>query len=391
MRSLFPPTAAPSTPPPGTQVAWRGTSRRHRLWIVLWCLWLIVPATVSYLVLTKQQSENRREAAARHAARMDPTKNDAVSTKLELAPPPGHEHDPPATKVDTGIYITRIPKYSIVEAHWRVDFYIWFSWQGDAINPGETFKIVSGEVESKTLMRKTDDGDKHYALYRVNADVTKKFDVTRFPRDEHVLTLVIEDQGLQLHQMVYTTNPALSEISSRVDVAGYTIAGTETVVKPHTYKTSMGDPALPPDYKATYSDFVMAVKLTRTNWGVFLKMFLPLYLAIALALGGMFVTGPAERLGLVSTALFVAVINGWTINEMIPEAGVTTLADVVSFVGYTAIGQTILQTVLYSRYFADREAEGKAAAAAIFDRATFVLVTAIVVALNVGILRAASG
>jgi hypothetical protein len=291
------------------RAAWSSLQKWQKTWLACWWVLLIVPATIGYVMLTGEQRHNRQEANERHRARMDPTKNDAVLTKLELAPPAGHEHDPPAVRVNTGAYVTRIPKHSIVDSSWNVDFYIWFSWEGAALNPGETFKIVSGEISSKALMRRTDEGDKHYALYRVNAEITKTFDTARFPRDEHVLTLVIEDQGLQYYQMVYTTDDALSALSSRADIAGYAVTRKETVIKPHTYKTSMGDPSLPADYKATYSDFVLAITIARPTWGVFFKMFLPLYLAVLLALVALFVRGAGERLGLTSTALFVAVIN----------------------------------------------------------------------------------
>jgi hypothetical protein len=371
------------------RAAWSALQKWQKTWLVCWCVFLIVPPTIGYVVLTGQQEDNRQAASERHRARMDPTKNDAVFTKLELTPPAGHEHDPPAMRVNTGAYVTRIPKHSIVDSSWNVDFYIWFSWEGTALNPGETFKIVSGEISSKALMRRTDDGDKHYALYRVNAEITKTFDTARFPRDEHVLTLVIEDQSLQYYQMVYTTNGALSELSSRVDIPGYAVTRKETVVKPHTYKTSMGDPALPADYKATYSDFVLAITISRPTWGVFSKMFLPMYLAVLLALVALLVRGPGERLGLTSTALFVAVINGWTINAMIPDTGTTTLADVISILGYVVIGQTILQSIFYHRYFADPAKDEHAAL--LFDRSSLVLVAIQAVVLNIGVLRAASG
>jgi hypothetical protein len=387
VRSWFPRSL--SARPRPSQAPSTTVSKRQRLWILLWCLWLTLPAVVGYVVLTNQQARNRQDAAQRHAARMDPTKNDAVATKLELAPPAGHEHDPPAVPVETGIYVTRIPKFSIVDSLWHVDFYLWFSWHGSAINPGESFKIVSGEITSKLLMRKTDEGDKHYALYRVNAEITKAFDISRFPRDEHVLTIVIEDQGLQLYQMVYTSKEDASALSSRINVSGYEILGKQTVVKPHTYKTSMGDPTLPIDYKATYSDFVMAITIARPTWGVFLKMFLPLFLAVALALAGLFVPGSAERLGIASTAMFVAVINGMSVNTMIPDTGVTTLADVLSDAGYFVIGQTIIQAILYGRFLADRGPTDRAVQ--LFDRGTFAILALQSVILNVGILKAASG
>lgn len=371
------------------KAAWSSLQRWQRTWLVCWCLCLIVPAAIGYVILTGQQARHREEAVTRHRERMDPTKNDAVATKLELAPPPGHEHDPPAVRVKTGAYVTRIPKQSIVEASWHVDFYVWFTWEGSTINPGETFKVVSGEITSKVLMRKTDEGERHYALYRVNAEISKTFDTSRLPRDEHVLTIVIEDQALQYYQMVYTTDEEASALSSRVNVPGYVVTGKQTVVKPHTYKTSMGDPALPADYKATYSDFVLAIMIARPSWGVFFKMFLPLYLALVLALAALFVRGAGERLGLVSTALFVAVINGMTVNSMIPDTGTTTLADVISVLGYVFIGETIVQAIFYQRYFADTTKD--TAAAMLFDRTSFVLVTLQAIVLNVGILAAASG
>jgi hypothetical protein len=385
VRSWFPPSAkrARKLTETVSDVPLRG-----KRWLALWCVWLIVPAIVGYFTLTKYEARLHAEVLARHAARLDPTKNDAVVTPLDLSRPAGHEHDPPAIAVETGIYVTRIPKLSPVASSWNVDFYIWFVWRGSTIDPGETFKIVSGEITSKALMRRTDEGDRHYALYRVNAELTKPFDLALFPRDEHLLTIVIEDQGLQYHQMVYTTDPRTSAMSSRIQLPGYAVGERKVLVKGHTYKTAMGDPTLPIDYRATYSDLVMAIPLARPNWGVFIKMFVPLFLAIALALAGLFATGPAERLGVVSTALFVAVVNGMVVNEIIPDTGITTLADIVTDLGYSLIGQTILQAILYGRFFSDRAANERSAR--FFDWSTFILLGTQAVALNVGVVLAAS-
>ena len=99
--------------------------------------------------------------------------------------------------------------------------------------------------------------------------------------------------------------------------------------------------------------------------------------------------GAGERLGLTSTALFVAVINGMSVNSLIPDTGTTTLADVIGILGYVFIGQTILQSIFYHRYFANPEKES--GAGLIFDRSTFVLMSMQAVILNVGILMAAAG
>ncbi len=55
-----------------------------------------------------------------------------------------------------GGYIDRISEFSVVDSSWKVDFFVWFNWDGEDLNPGETFKVVNGEILSRTLMKKSD-------------------------------------------------------------------------------------------------------------------------------------------------------------------------------------------------------------------------------------------
>jgi hypothetical protein len=359
-------------------------SPRKRFWMMAWWAWLVIPAAIGYMLLTSQLRDYRQATIARHASRMSA---EAGASDAERTPPPGHENDVPA-RVKIGAYVDRISEFSIVGSSWKVDFYVWFNWTGD-LNPGDTFKLVNGEILTKALQEKTDHGPEHYALYRVTAQITKSFDTSSFPRDEHLLTIAIEDQSLQSYQLAFVTDEAASDISSRVAVAGYKTVGKSAVVKPHAYKTSLGKPGLPPNYKATYSQFVFGITIARPTWGFFTKMFLATYIAVLLALAGLFVRGAGERLGLASTALFVAVINGMEIASVVPEDGNATLADLVNGVSYLVIGQIILQAVLYHRYLCNEGSNPNEAT--LFDRTSLVLITAIAVVFNLGIVRALTG
>ena len=354
--------------------------RSHRMWIGTWCAWLMIPALIAYVTLTSQQRLLRQEMIERHAARMI-----VQSQETQRTPPRGHENDV-ASVVKIGAYVDRIPALSLVDSSWTADFYVWFTWEGADLNPGETFKVVNGEIVTRTLMRTTDNGNQHYALYRVTAQITKLFNVARFPRDEHLLTIALEDQAKQSYQLRYVTDDAASDISSRVVISGYRTVGKETVVKPHAYKTSLGDPTLPADYKATYSQFVLGISIERPSWSLFFKMFLATYLSIALAVAGLFVRGAPERLGLVATALFAAVVNGMSITSLIPDTGGGTLADTINGIAYVAIVQMVLQAILYHRFFSDPNKDAEAAL--VFDRSTFVLTSLLTVILNVAVLRA---
>ncbi len=42
------------------------------------------------------------------------------------------------------MYIDRIVEISVKDTGWAVDFYIWFNWTGEGIQPGENFQVVEG-------------------------------------------------------------------------------------------------------------------------------------------------------------------------------------------------------------------------------------------------------
>lgn len=162
--------------------------------------------------LVYQQSHNREAAVQRHLERMGRTAQAGSNALERPTPPAGHENEVPR-KVKVGLYLDRVADLSIVASSWKADFFVWFSWDGPGLNPGEDFDIVGGEVLSKTLTEKKDIGDHHYLQYRVIAQITKVFELSRFPRDEHVLSISIEDRVRQAHQLEYVPDDAASEVS----------------------------------------------------------------------------------------------------------------------------------------------------------------------------------
>jgi hypothetical protein len=148
----------------------------------------------------------------------------------------------------------------------------------------------------------------------------------------------------------------------------------------------MGDPDLPPTFKATYSQFIVGILITRPTWGLFVKMFIALYIAVGLAIAGFFLRSPSERLALGGTAIFVAIMNAETNASLVPPTGVSTLGDVVDALGYCAIGVIIVQSIIYHRLHRGDEPSDLTR---VLDAASVVLVTALYVVLNAGLLLAA--
>lgn len=367
--------------------AWTALKSGERLFLICWWVVLAAVAIVVGTTLSLQQGANLSASKLRHEARMGSGTAEPGLTQPEQTPPPGHEQDVPQS-VKVGIYLDRIAEMSIVGSTWKADFYVWFDWQGDEINPGESFQVVNGEILTKTLVDKRDTGGRHYALYRTMVLITKNFDVTRFPRDDHMLTISIEDLARQSYQLRYTTDEAASDISSRVAVSGYKILSKVVSVKPHSYKTARGNPGLPVNFRATYSQFSLGVWIARPAWGLFFKLTGILYAAVIMALLALFVRASCDRLALQTGAIFAAAANAYITASLIPDAGVATLADQLNWIGIVCIGWCILESVIYQYHFENREERWQTAK--LFDLSTFILATVLFVGLNIAIPLAAS-
>lgn len=355
-------------------------NKKQRLFLIGWTLLIAGLSAAAIVFCARQQSLNLKAASSRNDARMASDAAGDGTTAAERTPPAGHEKDVP-DPVAVGVYIDRVYDLSLVGSVWKADFYAWFTWTNPKLNPGETFQVVNGEILSRTLMKRKNIGRRHYALYRVMAQVTKTFDTTRFPRDDHMLTLSLEDTVSQSYQLVYTADPS-SDISSRVKVPGYAILEKSIAIKPHSYKTSRGDLELPTAYKATYSQFIYGITIARPTWGMYFKMFQVLYASALMALLALFLkANDSSRLGgLIVGSFFAAVANSYVISTLIPDPGVMTLADVINGIGTGLIGLVTIESVISLHIFENQRDHAFSRA---FDLLNFFLLAAIYIAINV--------
>jgi len=363
-------------------------SRGQKIFILIWAVFLLSVGIFARAKLAALEAQNLQTSIQNHLARIDPNVTESGKTEPEKTPPVGHENDIPRD-VKIGIYVDRIPALSIKDSSWTGDFYIWFNWQGDDFKPGDSFQIVNGEIVGprvKLVQKDSADNNTHYALYRITARTTKVFTTSRFPRDDHLLTISIEDTKLQSYQLRFIADGANSNVSSRVAVPGYRIRQTYSVIKPHSYKTTRGDPDLPEGYKATYSQFIYSIWIERPNWGLYFKMFLTLFAASLIPMIGFFTT-PTHRLNLTIGAFFGAVATTYVTSTNVPDIGIVTLADVIDGIGILTIAIIIFQTVISQYIYEQQKREDFSDS---FDYVTFVILIGLYIWLNITIPLAAS-
>jgi hypothetical protein len=359
--------------------------RWGKLFLAGWAAFVAALFAVAGGSLVQLMRTSQQAAAQRHAARINPSADEPGITSADRTLPANAK----PTEVTAGIYVDRIPELSVKDVSWTVDFYLWFRWRDGAIKTCEGFQIIDGKVESQDLEENETIDGVRYQRFRVVAKITKFFDVTRYPCDEHLLTIAVEHPGHRRDELLFVADQESSAISSRVSAPAYQIGSPVVIEKPHSYKTTRGDPRLAAGSKSTYSQLRMGIDLKREGWGLYFKLFQSLFIAVLLAHLSFFIR-PTEvdpRFGLGVGALFAAVANAYVISSLVPDTAKLALADVVNGVGIGVILLTVLQSTISLYLYSVRGEESLSRA---FDRLSFAIILPCYAILNIALPLAAA-
>ncbi|MGI8898657.1 MAG: hypothetical protein ACR2IB_09720 [Pyrinomonadaceae bacterium] len=341
-------------------------AERRNIWI--WVIMLVVLFAAAGVLSAGVVYKNKIASIERHSDRMNPDVSEGGTKPPPTALPAGAN----PLKAQAGIYVDRIIDLSVKDARWTVDFYLWFRWNGTGVDPSENFQIVDGSIESKEKADEYTSGGERYVLYRVVARITKFFDVSRFPRDDHVLTINIESPASERSELMFVADKESSGVSSRVRIPGYSTYQQAILEKPHAYRSTHGDPRLAVGTEKVQSQLRMGVWIHRQGSGFYLKMFVALFAAVGVAMLAFFIkpTDVDPRFGLGVGALGAVIVNTYVTSSLVPDTGVMTLADIVNHVGIVTIVLSLLQSAI-SLYLYERK--GKKTLSRLFDRVSFVI------------------
>jgi len=319
-------------------------------------IWVIVIAAIYVLMGVGSVSiveGEKLSSGKNHELRMTPGAVEPGKTPPNAIPATGD-----FVNVKVGLYLDSIENFSIKDSFWTTTFYVWFTWQGDkALDPGKYFQLVDAKIDKKELLENYTGADGvNYQRFRIAARITKFFNTTRVPLEDHMLNIYMEDGARDATKLRYVVDPA-SNMSSRVQVPGYKITGFSNVVKSHTYKTTYGDPRVTDTAGTTFTEYIYGVTLKRNGVGIFFKLFTGLFAGVLLTLGSFFIrpsdTGP--RFGLPSAAYFGAVANTYLVSSIMPSSGQFGLADCVTVIGLLTIFVCIVASLTSAYFFLKRD------------------------------------
>lgn len=371
---------------PDTEESPTPESPQDRRLILFWSVGLVLFYILVGALIIPWVRQNKLAEDQRLQALIESPTTQLGATYTE-APPPGYEGAP--AEVQAGVYLNQIPDISLRDFYWTVDFLVWFTWEGEGLDPGETFAITGGQILSREKVAESVQGTTHYARYHVTAQVYKFFDVSRFPLNQYVLTLAVEDSQHPAYALRYVADAQNSAVGPRVRILeGVRIIQSAALVKLQTYPTGLGDPTLPPGYQPAYSTFIYGVWTSSPGLRFYLKLFLALFVSVLLAISVFFIkpTDVDPRFGLGVGALFASVANAYIISSSLPPSGGVVLVDMVNSLGVATIFLTVVESIL-SLYLYD--IRDKQALSRRLDRVSAAIFLVAYIALNVAIPLAA--
>ncbi len=161
---------------------------RARRNVILWAVGLLLLYGLAGFLGAWLLQGYAAERASRRESRIE-----QLTTPTPLPVPAGEPSAAKPVDVRVSLRMIRIREFALKESAWSAEFQLIFRWIGDGVEPGESFRIVDGDVVQRQKERSFRRGGERYEVYRVLARVNKSFDASRFPFANEALLVQVED------------------------------------------------------------------------------------------------------------------------------------------------------------------------------------------------------
>jgi hypothetical protein len=335
--------------------------------------WLAVPVVGAALVALAARAQPApvavdAEALVEASAETDADEGVEEEETEERSQPSGPL--PVPRPVSVGLYIVQIPELALAENSSIVDFYLWFRWQGDDIDPSSTYEfmnLVAGWDLSSATVYTDDDGNPlpedlgdgwRYQLFHVQARFGHPFDTRAYPFDSQDVVIILEDTDAVVSDMVYVADDSTHVVHPTLEIPGWELGAVSAEVLESHYPTNFGDTrrAIGED---VYSRFRYEVRIHRPVIGYSATTLLPIAIVMLITMVMFLIESKyfEGRLGLGITSLISAVALQLTASSDLPSTGYLVLLDHVYNLSYAVIFLGLLESVVSVRLYDKGEIE----------------------------------
>lgn len=250
--------------------------------------------------------------------------------------------------VKLGVFFTSVYDLNLADKSFTADFWIWYNYTNDSINPLESIEISNAkefEFQSEDIEKI---GNINWATHKCKATIKKEWNLKNFPFDKQELHIEIEDAIYDSEDLIIVADVKNSKYDDNIKLDEWQIKSFKVTQLEKTYETTYGNPEL--EGSSEYPGLTASFVLERDGVGLFFKLFIGIYVAYLISLS-VFFMGPEnpERFGMIVGALFAGVANKYIVESLMPQTIMLTLPDKIHNLTFIYIIFHLIITVLAYR------------------------------------------
>ena len=246
-----------------------------------------------------------------------------------------------ASKPDTvkaGAYVISVHDINFHDKEYTIRFWLWFLYSNPEFDFSNQLDIPNAKsIDRPEIMIDSIDG-KAWVLMKMKCTMKESWEVGDFPFDSQHLHVQIENSLFSNEDLIFAPDLAGSRYEEEISIDGWHIKNFSVNTLINDYETGFGDYRLKPQH-TEFATFNIDLDIERDAWGLFMKIFLGMYIAFLIALIS-FTPNPWElepRFGLPVGGLFAAVGNKYIIDSLLPESSNFTLVDTLHTITFLGI------------------------------------------------------
>jgi hypothetical protein len=257
---------------------------------------------------------------------------------------PSKPEGPDTVKI--GTYVISLHDINFHNKEYTMRFWLWMLYNNPEFDFTKQIDVTNAkDIEKPDVLLDTIDG-KTWLLMQMKCKMKQSWHVQDYPFDNQELKLIVENTIYDSHSLIYKVDSLGSTYSPEVTVEGWKVTDFNVKTGITNYKTSFGDPRAKKQF-SKYGNFEINIKIERNALGLFLKLFVGMYIAFLISILSFSIipteTDPRAdpRFGLPVGGLFAAVGNKYIIDSLLPEASAFTLVDTLHLLTFFSIFLTL--------------------------------------------------
>lgn len=244
--------------------------------------------------------------------------------------------------VKVGSYILSLHDINFHDKEYTMRFWLWFLYNNENFDFTNQVEVPNAKsIEKPDVLVDTING-KTWVLMKMKSVMKQSWNVNDYPFDEQNIVVSIENTMYDKNWLVYQVDSAGSSYAPTMNVDGWKIKDFHVMRGTNEYNTAFGDPRVLTT-KSEYDTFNIKMTLQRDAMGLFMKIFLGMYIAFFIGSISFFidVKEVESRFALPVGGLFAAVGNKYIIDSLLPETSDYTLVDTLHSITFVFIFLTI--------------------------------------------------